>query len=384
MPTAAFNSSRGPRRALLSAALLASITGLVVACAADGGMDIESAGSPVEPSPTSAPTGTVSLPPPSQDGDDDEEPVRDGGKTDAGKDAGKDSGVDAGPVGPVAGTACTNDGEVQSRPCGACGKQETVCLDAGGGLKWTEYGVCQGELAGGCIAGTVETEACGKCGTRTRTCTQYCAWTTTACGGEPTNACTPGLQDYTSAGCPSGGVRQRACGETCGFSSYSSCAPLRFELTAPTTVGATSSAVFPLRLTQAMKRQTGTCPAGTFSTTTNHAYVYVEIKNPTTSTITLSAWNTEAFAGSPILDTLMGWYNGTTIPADEAARRLCAKGMVDPCPTGLPCGNSKWAGLTAANSVVVPPSGTVLLYFASYTAGAEGDVKLVVRADTIN
>jgi hypothetical protein len=60
--------------------------------------------------------------------------------------------------------------------------------------------------------------------------------------------------------------------------------------------------------------------------------------------------------------------------------------MGDSCPTGLPCGDFKWAGLTGATAITIPASGSSLLFFGSdYPAGgssaAEGNVKLVVRTD---
>jgi len=111
--------------------------------------------------------------------------------------------------------------------------------------------------------------------------------------------------------------------------------------------------------------------------------------NPTNDTLTLSAWNTAAPNGGPVLDTLMAWYAGSEVPArgDDVARKACAKGVIDSCPTGVVCGDYKWAGLTAAQAITIPPLGSVVVWFGTYYAAGgssvvEGNVKLVVRTDT--
>jgi hypothetical protein len=362
---------------------------LVVACSPVGTDEpvvvVDEAGA-TEPVPTS-------VLPPSNKPDataDDASTSKDAGKA-AAKDAATESGVDAGKPAPNTGDACATLDEVFTRTCGICGTQQSLCLAKPDGTPGvvSDYSPCEHELAGGCTPGVSEDEACGNCGTRKRTCTQYCAWSTGACTGEPVDSCTPTMQDYTTAGCPSAGaVRKRACNATCSWSSFSAtCTPLDFKLVVAGTPGDTVSGVFPLRATIADKRMTGTCPNGFLSSTTNHPYAYVELVNPTANPLTLSAWNTAATTTSPIIDTLMTWYPGNTKPTDDASRKACSKGIGDSCPSTLPCGDSKWAGLTAASAITLPPSSSVLLFFGSYYAAggsstAEGPVKLVVRTDS--
>jgi len=164
------------------------------------------------------------------------------------------------------------------------------------------------------------------------------------------------------------------------------CEPLDFKLVVAATPGDTVSSIYPLRATIAAKRLNGTCPNGYFSTTTDYPYVYVELMNPTENPLTVSAWNTAASTSGPIIDTLMTWYAGNTKPTDEVSRKACAKGVVDACPSGLPCGDNKWAGITGANAITLPPFGSALLFFGSYYAAgsgspSEGPVKLVVRTE---
>ena len=331
-----------------------------------------------------APTSTL----PASGKPDAEAPV-DAGK-DAAKDAAKDAGFDAGTPAPNPGDACKTLDELFTRACGICGTQSALCLAKPDGTPGVVsiYSPCASEVANGCLPGATENEACGNCGTRPRTCTQYCAWSTGACAGEPVSSCTPTSVDYTSAGCPTvGTVRTRACSGTCSWTNFTpTCDPLDFKLVVAATPGDTVSAIYPLRATIAAKRLSGTCPNGSFSTTTNHPYVYVELVNPTENALTLSAWNTAASSSGPTIDTLMTWYTGNAKPADDASRKACAKGMIDACPSGLPCGDSKWAGITGANAVTLPPFGSALLFFGSYFAAggssaSEGPVKLVVRTE---
>lgn len=370
-----------------------STLALIVACSANGGGDEILETEDASPTVPASTTPGTKLPPATEAGI---SPMpdagnKDGGKKDASGDAAKDATVDAGKPAPNTGDPCPNANELFSRQCGICGTQEALCLpnpDGPGNLV-TDYSDCQNELVGGCAPGTSDTEACGNCGTRMRTCTKYCAWTTGACMGEPPMSCTPTTEDYTTAGCPTAGtMRTRSCGGTCTWTNFSpTCDPLNFQLVVAGTPGDSVSAIYPLRATVAAKRMTGTCPNGSFSTTTNHPYVYVELVNPTETTLTLSAWNTVAQTGGPIIDTLMTWYAGNVKPTDEPSRKACAKGVIDSCPTGLPCGDFKWAGVTGTSAIKIPPMSSSIVFFGSYYAAgsgstAEGPVKLVVRTDT--
>jgi hypothetical protein len=378
-------------RVFLASLFASSAVTLVVACSATGDpipvLDPETDAAATEPDPGAVLPGSTKP---------DAEPPADGGKDaakdaskDASKDAAKDSAVDAGPPAPNPGDACKTLDEVFTRTCGICGTQQSLCLALPDGTPGvvSAYSPCESELAGGCVPGTTENESCGNCGTRARTCTQYCAWSAGACTGEPVSSCTPTSEDYTGAGCPAAGtVRTRSCSATCSWSNFTAtCNPLDFKLVVGATTGDSVSAIYPLRAAIADKRLSGTCPNGYFSTTTNHPYAYVELVNPSAHPVTLSAWNTAAPSG-PIIDTLMTWYPGNTKPTDDATRKQCAKGMGDSCPAGLPCGDFKWAGLTGATAITIPASGSSLLFFGSYypaggSSAAEGNVKLVVRTD---
>jgi hypothetical protein len=110
--------------------------------------------------------------------------------------------------------ACAPD-SVESRACGNCGTQTRTCDDD---CTWGDWGACTG--AGPCAPGTNETEACGNCGTRQRSCGGDCEWDDwSACAGEGV--------------CQVGAVRQQACGDcgnqeqrcdaSCAWQNFGSC-----------------------------------------------------------------------------------------------------------------------------------------------------------------
>jgi hypothetical protein len=143
-------------------------------------------------------------------------------------DAGVDA--DAAPPRPVPGATCTVPDMIASEPCGACGTREILCLvgpTPGSPSTWSHWSVCTNEVPGGCIPGTVESAACGFCGTALRTCTALCAWNAGVCTGQPANACIPGKKETSSAGCLPGTARERTCESSCRWGGFSAtCSPL--------------------------------------------------------------------------------------------------------------------------------------------------------------
>lgn len=335
--------------------------------------------------PPATDTGAV-LPPSSNGGS--------GGDTQAGgKDGGarKDGGssVDAGPPPPEPGTACATIDAIFERPCGACGAQQAICLpdgDAGAG-KVSDYGACIGEVAGGCIPGVVETDSCGNCGTLTKTCNKYCAWTKTACTGEPASSCPAGTVAWSTTGCPSG-LTQRTCSDACQWSSFSGvCSAADFVVRAPSAAGKIASVIFPLRATDRSKKVTGSCANGaTVSTTTDHLVAYVRVQNDNAQPAKISVWNAQAPGGS-VVDTILTAY--ARVPTTDDDLRACEKGAGDVCATAkLPCGDSKFGALTDANAVVVPAGGSRVIAVTTkdvYGAGSavDGPITLSVRTDAL-
>ncbi len=113
--------------------------------------------------------------------------------------------------------ACECDGgETQSQACGRCGERERTCQSD---QTWGAWEGCEGE--GECGAGTVDERDCGLCGTQRRTCSGSCGWGGwSACSGQ--GSCSPGASEEEPCGrC---GVRLRQCTDSCGWSAWSECA----------------------------------------------------------------------------------------------------------------------------------------------------------------
>ena len=371
--------SRGVRG--LVAATLA--VAWVVGCSASGGDAVVDDATPTEP--TSPPS---TLPPASS------APV---GELDASKpppkDAGKDSTVDAGPPPPVPGTSCPVRDEVKKKKCGACGEQSTLCLgtgDAGGGT-WADYGACELELAGGCIPGTTAPEACGNCGTRTKTCSQYCSYASGSCKGEPVDSCVPGAVDLSTASCPVADVyRQRTCGSACTYDNFSAtCTPAPTTITVGPTVGNVTSTIVNLTSTQTAPRLGGTCPAGTLTAaTTVTPYAYVKVHNPLARSVLVSVYDSVAPGGS-VFATILASYGAAT-PTTDVQRKACVKGVND-FGDDLLTGDSDFASLSDTDAITIPAGGTVTIYNAAFSkysaanpAASTGKVRLNVRVEHIN
>jgi hypothetical protein len=309
----------------------------------------------------------------------------DGGKPP--NDASKDSAVDAGPPPPVPGTACTTVDEVRKKACGACGTQSTLCLANGAtGGKWTDYSPCENELAGGCVPGTVVDEACGNCGTQKKTCTQYCAFSATACTGQPTAACVPGAVDLSNAGCPSGDVfRHRSCQSTCTYENFSmSCDAPPLVVEVGPTPGSVTSTVAVLSQGQMLARMSGTCPNATLTTTVMSPYVYLRVHNPLTRAATVSIYNSLATGGGAF-KTVLAAYDGVTNPTDDATRKACSKGVATYGTVAL-TGDSKFASLDGTRAVTIAAGATMTIYVSAYNAfdplkpaDTTGKVKLNVQ-----
>lgn len=368
--------------AIISGTVLAAAMG---GCSADGGSTLVT-----DPNPTDPGGGGAVLPPANDDTDNEVDSGKDASTK---KDSGTpktDSGVDAGPPPPVPGTACPTENDKKQKDCGACGKQETICLDDGSGAKkWTEYGACENELAGGCVPGTVVDEPCGNCGTQKKTCTKYCAYSTGSCTGQPTVNCKPGTTEYITAGCPTAGTyRNRSCGAACtwGGTSATCEAPVNDNvLTISAAANGTVAGNYTLSTAKVGKRVTGSCPAATVSATANYTYEIVEIKNTTAQTAKVSAW----LSGSPAIDTVMNAYNTNLPPQDDTQLKNCAWGTNDFCPASLPCSvDDDWSGLTGTQQLTIPAGRSVLVRFGAYyenggTYTTTGGATLTVRTDSL-
>jgi MYXO-CTERM domain-containing protein len=90
-------------------------------------------------------------------------------------------------------------GQNQSEGCGNCGTRTRSC----GGCSWNAWSGCSGE--GPCAKGQTDQQDCGDCGTHARTCSESCQWGDfTACTGPDPNGgedpCDTGLQGVCADG----------------------------------------------------------------------------------------------------------------------------------------------------------------------------------------
>lgn len=353
----------------------------VIGCSAEGAGDVIADQSATEPEDTLG--GGNTLPPSNPDTDDDDASTPP--KKDAGKDAAKpDAAKDAGPPPPNPGDTCTQADKVYTKSCGKCGKAEAICLDNGSGkLTVSDYGQCLGET-GVCVPGATETASCGNCGTLTKTCNQYCAWTSSTCGGQPTNSCAPGTTEYSTAGCTTANTyRNKTCGAACTWGSFSTvCAepnnPLKLNI-ATTVNGVANGTGYSLKTTQVGKRQPlyscGT--SASLSTTTDHPYEIIELKNPDaakTATVKI------AMTGAPVVEVTLAAYPNNLPPATDAELKGC---------TSTDWGyTTSWPDLT---SVTIAPGAKILVRVQSYysptsstTYPSTGNFGLTVTTTAMN
>lgn len=77
---------------------------------------------------------------------------------------------DGGFVVPHADCEC-QPGQSETQSCGNCGEKKRTCAST---CKWGSWGACGGE--GACTPGTEEEKACGDCGKKSRSCQNDCSW----------------------------------------------------------------------------------------------------------------------------------------------------------------------------------------------------------------
>ncbi len=366
--------------------LVAFLVASGVTAASFFGCSASGSGADVSDSDPTSPPGAP-LPPPASGSSGGDDTSHDAGKDAKAHDA---STPDAGPPPPSPGDACAKTDTIYSRACGACGKQEAICQATGdgGALVVSDYSACHDEIAGGCTPGASVTESCGNCGTHTKTCSKYCAWSVTTCTGEPVDSCPAGTVAWTPAGCPTTGTfRSRACSDTCTWQTFAACSAPDYQLRVPKTVGGTARIVLPLTSAIHTKRVQGACGHATLSTENTHAVAWVRVVNDSGSAATLSAWN-EAVTGSPTIPSVLASY--TAQPASDADLQACEKGAGDSCPATLPCGDPTLGSLTGSMALVIPNGETRIVgVTAAYALGtvgeaSEGSLALVLRSDALN
>ncbi len=316
------------------------------------------------------------------------------GATDAATDGSSDGG-DAGDGGlPPVGSPCNTANEIQQQNCGLCGFQKRACLPADGGLAWSDWGFCQGQVVNGCDPKlSYPDTACGNCGTKKTVCLNNCNFDVTQTCNEPPNACKPQSTEFVlGLSCDAGG-RERTCDNQCKFGNFGACqsGPTIPGIIASETVGVTVSSVFTLPASPKLDRPSGvtsfpTCPT-TFQATQT-SYHYASVKNPGSKTLTVAIYSTLQ-SGGPT-DIIVTLYAGAVPPADNdlTARKSCIVGTTpnDDCSfsVGNPpsCPSSNFFG--GHNNITLPPNTTLVVYAAAFSASASGPYQLNVYTSAAN
>ena len=109
--------------------------------------------------------------------------------------------------------ACT-PAETEDQACGNCGTRTRTCSAQ---EQWGAFSDCEGGRD--CSPGSFIARDCGRCGSMIVACTEDCVWVEAACQDE--GACLPGATEDLP--CAGGGVRTRECGADCRWSVYADC-----------------------------------------------------------------------------------------------------------------------------------------------------------------
>jgi len=110
-------------------------------------------------------------------------------------------------------TCTPNQGEEEA--CGNCGTRTRTCT---GSCNWGGWSDCGGQ--GVCSPGQSSSESCGLCGTRSRSCSGSCQWNDwEACLGQ--GVCSPAASE--SQGCGLCGTQSRSCSDSCQWGGWSGC-----------------------------------------------------------------------------------------------------------------------------------------------------------------
>ena len=368
----------------LVAIAFTSLVGMaaVVGCSADGGdagiVDTTDPTVPEDPN-------LGKLPPSSSSGD---PAPMDAGKDASKKDSGPkaEAGIDAGPPPPVEGTACPTANVTVSKACGKCGTTSTICIDDGSGKKWSPYGACAGEM-GTCVPGETVTEDCGNCGKQVKTCGQYCAFTTSACTGQPVNSCKPTTVEYSTAGCATPSTyRNRMCSAACTWSNFSATCEtpvndLKLDIGGAVAAVTTKTITFSAAHVLSRLSAFSTCPQASAPTAGNYPYQYVEIHNPSATKAAKVTVYASAAPGGAVVDTMMVGYATPLQPMDDAGRKACRDGANDQSATvDLPLTGS--VDFSILKAVAIPAGGSILIYIASYYEAGSVDFDGNLRATT--
>lgn len=261
------------------------------------------------------------------------------------------------PLAPKPGDPCPAGVQVNDtidRRCGKCGTQRALC-DVGRVVG--AYGACANERteATACLPGERKSQACGTCGRQSVQCDTTCAYVAGACTGEVAGGCVAGSVRYLSTCADPNEVKRQECSATCQLGTPGPCAPRGADVSIPVaqTAGGKVTQTLAVEATRkALALNVPYCPTALHASIMS-VFGYVMLTNAGAQPANVTVVNKSATE-----DAVFAAYAGTSLPAD----RLACQDHV---------GINRF-------TVTIPAGGSQLVYVGGLSAAAAGPFPLEV------
>ena len=268
------------------------------------------------------------------------------------------------PTKPKPGDPCpagVNVNDTIDRRCGLCGNQRALCE---AGRIVGAYGACTGEktTAGACLPGARNTQSCGLCGTQTRVCDASCTYVENACMGEVAGGCVAGTVKYLATCANPNEFRKTTCSATCMPGAPEPCAPRGADATlvvSQTTGGVVSQTLTVDTAAKLPALTTNYCPTK-LSTTAQTVYNYVLVRNTGAMPVNVTLFNKSAAQAAAFAA-----YPGATLP--DAAGRLACQDHVS----------------VDRFTFTIPANGSQLVYVGALSTSATGNFPVEAKTNFI-
>ncbi len=264
------------------------------------------------------------------------------------------------PLAPKAGDPCpvgTNVNDTIDRRCGLCGMQRALC--EAGRIVGT-YGACMNESSSSsaCLPGLRRTVACGTCGTKAERCNNACAIESGLCQNEVAGGCVAGSIRYLATCADPDQVRRQSCSATCVLGAPEACGPRGADTTvdvSQTVGGVVAQTITPDAANKILGLSSPYCPTA-LHPTIRTVFSYVLLRNTGAQAANVTVTNKSATEVA-----LFAAYAGTTLPAD---RTTCQEHI----------GYNKF-------TVTIASGASQLVYVGGNTATATGPYPLDIRTN---
>lgn len=324
-------------------------------------------------------------PPISSDGGGSSGPKRDAGPStpprDASSDAAKKDGAttsprdaepdvqippgDGGPtlLEPEPGTPCTVVGETFTRGCGSCGSQNAFCSPS---HQVTGYGACR-SAEGACTPGSTEPgAACGACGTTTRTCNAQCVFDDGVCEGELAGGCVAGRTEQRAGDCATGQTILYECNASCAWQVQQGAACTGIAAFPVITIAPTEGTTVNRPVTaaeQALGQRNLFNGCSALSVQIVHGRFF-ELQNPTAQPAIVDVWNT---AQSAQWDFVLIAYDEPPLAPGDLIGACTA--VNDACNVA-PYSASSDVCFASSTALTIPANGRRWVYIGNFSSAA--------------